>query len=1005
MVKKTNVKNNKLITSPSPYATGGGGYIFEQLVGTYYLISMLAMELPLGPSRGFIKYIKFQTKYEGDYVDDIKIITTDDENNEYKLMLQVRHRVIFTEKNEKFKKIIIDCWSDYRKNDFNKQFDRVGIAIGVYTKNLDIHGQPLLHIADTSNNETDFKNKIEKLSSKGTRDFYILFKKILSESKDLEINDNEVWKFLKCFVLLHFDLENNNSRDLLYSLNTAKNIVPDKKQETAEALFNHLYKIAGEYAKNAGTIDFEILKNDIPNYLLSKDQPILVSNIREMVEKIFNHTKNQITRQKQDKKYIPEVFVEIDSIKEEARYFINPSLFWNKIIDQIKRLDFSYLNVYLNEIGYKSFKFILPIKLERAIKIDEVSKKCEELLKFLNMKKKELTDLDYKNLENKIPNDKFYLFNETKHSYGNMWSFTRKIDELINLVEILDHKIFFIVSKAGQGKTNFICDLIEKFIIKNSLLCVFFSASDFNNADLNNLGEEILKEILGYYHKINFDEFIKMMEKICYGKNIFFTIIIDGLNEHKNINTFSHKLEQFIEYLMRFDFVKIILTCRTEYFAERFNNFLKSNFAEKIVIRKNFNNFMNDIKKERMFDAYLKFFNINLSFYSKVVYKKLTNDPLLLRIFCEANKNENITVIYDIYKENLFKKYLKVKTDEIIKREYAKSLDVRKDLNLKKILGKIISYMLDKKIFKNIPLDDVIDEKYENELIKIIDEDIIFRRDLIKEDILSPSSNVLNFTFDEFRDYLIANHLITNIFTINPGEFNKTINQLIKPDVPIAEGLSKYIFYISKREKDSDLVSLIAQKVWYDDIYIDCIFEIEDKLISKDDVKKIKEKFMEDLKFSSIIILSLMHRYDLNIFKNLNIENLFDIIASLNSDEYLELVNPVFKCSESYNYSQTMHPRWGIDKLVNELEEILFDKKDFIGLHSLFELLLLLSGVFYENFPYYETVEVYKKYMKKFSEKAKEQLDKYVNIKNDLIIKRIKELFNYYDECLSKKIK
>ena len=51
----------------SPFSTGGGGYDFEHLVGTYYLISMLKKSIPLGLQEGIIEQVKFQAKYDGHF--------------------------------------------------------------------------------------------------------------------------------------------------------------------------------------------------------------------------------------------------------------------------------------------------------------------------------------------------------------------------------------------------------------------------------------------------------------------------------------------------------------------------------------------------------------------------------------------------------------------------------------------------------------------------------------------------------------------------------------------------------------------------------------------------------------------------------------------------------------------------------------------------------------------------------------------------------------------------
>lgn len=101
MAKKPRISN--------PYSTGGGGYNFEYLVGTYYLISMLKKSIPLGLEEGEIEKVKFQAKYDGHFLDDIVLICS----NNCSLSIQVRRKVKFTERDTEFKSIIIECYKNF----------------------------------------------------------------------------------------------------------------------------------------------------------------------------------------------------------------------------------------------------------------------------------------------------------------------------------------------------------------------------------------------------------------------------------------------------------------------------------------------------------------------------------------------------------------------------------------------------------------------------------------------------------------------------------------------------------------------------------------------------------------------------------------------------------------------------------------------------------------------------------------------------------------------------
>ena len=163
------------------------------------------------------------------------------------------------------------------------------------------------------------------------------------------------------------------------------------------------------------------------------------------------------------------------------------------------------------------------------------------------------------------------------------------------------------------------------------------------------------------------------------------------------------------------------------------------------------------------------------------------------------------------------------------------------------LLCDIIYKMIKTKKYENI-LVTVIPSTHLGVLEQMLDEDIIFRKDLTtQDDILNPAYEVINFTFDEFRDYLIANYLINNIFDKDPDKLNGLLTELIVPESPIAEGVSRFIFCISKRKNSSTLNKLIKNTSWYDYIFLDSIFSVSDDLIGKEDIDTICRRFKQSI--------------------------------------------------------------------------------------------------------------------------------------------------------------
>lgn len=268
----------------NPFSTANGGVTFEQLVATSYLVSLLAGHIPRGLDWGITKEVRFQTKWSQCLLDDIVVIGTDGKA-ERKLALQIKHDVTFSASDPTFARVIEECWKTFAGASgwqFNTSTDRLGIGIGVYQTKVARHFQPLLEWARTSKNANEFLNKISvpHFSSKEKREYIEIIKTLLTKAKGSNVSDDELWQFLKCLVVFHFDLEYPGSRDSVHCWNCLLDQMKARGQGQAETLLNTLTSVVAEYARSAGSLDLDTLKRRIPVDL--KDYPDFVSDLNHL---------------------------------------------------------------------------------------------------------------------------------------------------------------------------------------------------------------------------------------------------------------------------------------------------------------------------------------------------------------------------------------------------------------------------------------------------------------------------------------------------------------------------------------------------------------------------------------------------------------------------------------------------------------------------------------------------------------------------------------------------
>jgi len=254
-------------TLSNPFSTSGAGTQFEYLVGTFYLVSLLSGDVPRGLDWGQTIEIKFQQRFTGIPVDDI-IVVGSDGTNERILALQIKHDLIFSdsEGNETFQKVIRECWKTFSGAygfEFNKEKDRIGIGIGIFNANIDKHLRPVLELARHSRDADDFfkKIKLPDFSHKTKKGYVDTFRKLLEKAKGSPLAEEELWSFLKCLVILHFDLENEGSRDSIQSWNRLRDQISGGDCKQANTLFSFLVQVVAKFERNAGSINLTSLRD------------------------------------------------------------------------------------------------------------------------------------------------------------------------------------------------------------------------------------------------------------------------------------------------------------------------------------------------------------------------------------------------------------------------------------------------------------------------------------------------------------------------------------------------------------------------------------------------------------------------------------------------------------------------------------------------------------------------------------------------------------------------
>jgi hypothetical protein len=312
----------------NPFATSGGGITFEQMVGSYYLVSLLASDIPRGCSGGMSYSVAFQRRWSDALLDDIVVTTRSTNNIEYRLFLQVKHDITISkaQTNVLFRQVMGDCWAMFQQGNsgFNPDRDRIGIAAGIYTKAIDEQLQKLLQWARTTISIEEFQRiKVQNFSSSEMRDYLDVFETILSELAGRKVLEEELWQFLKCFVYIYFDIENEDGHDQVYLRQRTSDQLMNRDPKEVKKLLDSLQVLVSTYAKTGGAVDATTLRSKLDGFSLTDR-----IDCRADLERLRNHSERTLSRINTtigQKVYLPrtDVFEEVlDAIYNNEFVFI-----------------------------------------------------------------------------------------------------------------------------------------------------------------------------------------------------------------------------------------------------------------------------------------------------------------------------------------------------------------------------------------------------------------------------------------------------------------------------------------------------------------------------------------------------------------------------------------------------------------------------------------------------------------------------------------------------------
>ncbi len=695
---------------------------------------------------------------------------------------------------------------------------------------------------------------------------------------------------------------------------------------TSEKLAEAAYKLPFKFDASTNILDFRGLAKML-NELTTEQLECINAHLedgfrktdanlkfRNNLDEFLEVSQQKIEDEKRTKKYIPSVFVETSATKEEMRYFANPMFFYRKIDDDLRRIDLAYFNELLGMAKVEPIADNL-----HEITILKAPNTLPELREHLLQQSTALESIQEKispfswygeGTERFAPSDYstgyWEVFRVGIESIGN--GIFRSLENVSNKIGIAQAKIFLVTGMAGQGKTNFICDLVENQFRAFEVPTIFIPARSLNDYPGPNRILPYIRNNRFAPDTPNLHDLFSLLNDVAEECQKPFVIAIDGINEVSDLDGFVAELRVFLDALCQYDFIKIIITCRNEFFDHKFAGVFEPQFSDHLYRVKDLRREMSDENKARLLKAYLNHFKVKADL-SKAATEFLENDLILLRIFSEIHEGKNIGYVPDIYKGDIFEKYLIMKVNEFPAASRQKVLNS---------LYKICSRMLGDENFTQISVDGF--DNSERQIIeRLIGEDIILRREVPSTGLASLGIENISFTYDELRDFLLAYYTVMKLAASHPTRVGDIFEK--SPEWPIYEGFFRYAYILARKHSCDIVLAACEASEEFQEHYLNNLSLLSADIQTPEDVERVQAVLKNssvEREIRKVAWFLFRKRED---SEHLNIRILLDHVSRLDAEESEQFMRAMFSRSSDYE-ANTWRKRVG-DLLIsfNELSE------------------------------------------------------------------------------------
>lgn len=238
-----------------------------------------------------------------------------------------------------------------------------------------------------------------------------------------------------------------------------------------------------------------------------------------------------------------------------------------------------------------------------------------------------------------------------------------------------DKLCLIFVDRAGRGKTNLVCALATDHVVRR--MPAVFLPGDTTLVDEHSLGR-LLAAQLGYDagHGLRYEAGLQDMARLLQARGERCYVFLDGISQSDDLPRMTRALRTLLLALDELKAFKVCVTCRDlawPLIAPELPSHLlyatrqapTSHETDMDVYQVPIGDF-SDAELEAAIERYATTYSV--TFAPTSTARDQLRHPLLLRLFCEANRSQTLGVLESVPVQATFDQYLRMKTAAVASR-------------------------------------------------------------------------------------------------------------------------------------------------------------------------------------------------------------------------------------------------------------------------------------------------------------------------------------------------